>query len=221
MAIVKRIDSSIFPNTSLTIDYGYGNTSYSLVVRGINKRIEQKDGSYLSCIFDLINAIGIPHVSLSDYKDLTDNAHRKIFSLIKLYYPTSFTYEIFRGKQYDYYEGLPSKLTLDVEARWPWSISSYQGYSQTYQVKSVHFSSKVTRQFMCSIESNITDISGKTISLGDNITIDHIHRYMKFIVAAYIHEMKFFGTLEGRIFNGGGIDDIEKIVRDGSLIVDM
>ena len=57
MAIVKRIDSSIFPNTSLTIDYGYGNTSYSLVVRGINKRIEQKDGSYLSCIFDLINYV--------------------------------------------------------------------------------------------------------------------------------------------------------------------
>lgn len=83
MAIVKRIDSSIFPNTLLTIDYGYGNTSYSLVVGGINKRIEQKDGSYISCIFDLINAIGIPHVLLSDYKDLTDNAHRKIFSLIK------------------------------------------------------------------------------------------------------------------------------------------
>ena len=30
MAIVKRIDSSIFPNTSLTIDYGYGTETMTL-----------------------------------------------------------------------------------------------------------------------------------------------------------------------------------------------
>lgn len=215
-----KVDSYIHPNTQL-----YVNTNaierYRLEINGKSqiKYINNQNGQLLPCVIKLINTIGIPQISLYEYNQLKEHNSRYILDLMKCLYPTDFIYEIFNGKQYGYYDGQPSKLKLELVALWPWSLKNYSNRLGTYKIKKIVLSSSVTREFMCSLESYMISTDDKKISFTENITIDNIELYIKFIVATYIFEMIFFETLEGRVFNGGSVDWIDKIIEKGCLKV--
>mgnify|MGYP003293850659 CR=1 FL=1 len=221
----KDVNNKFVPNTYLLRYYDFGDfcktIRYELYVRGVKQDVTNENGYYVSTAIDLINEFSDYELELWDYNNLKSSTKIKtLIELAKCLYPQSIDCKYCEGSWYGENEGKLKRISLKLQARWPWSIKPMTINEKAHSVKEITLTSEWNAQFFNTLESSVKNTEDKIVGVTqepyDWCTWD-IKMLCVLISASYIHELNFFGMLEGRIFDAGS--DIDKFISKGYIKV--
>ncbi len=218
------VNSKFVSNTYLVKYYDtwdYSKERYELYVRGVKQTVSNEDAYYVLTAIDLINEFSDYELTLWDYNQMKSNSNMEtLIGLAKCLYPRHLRCEYCEGIWYGENEGKLKRISLNLQARWPWSVKTMTINRRAHNVKEITLASEWSSQFFNTLESSVKNTEDKVVRVTEEPykwCMWEIKMLCVLVSASYIHELNFFGTLEGRIFNGGS--DIDKFISKGYIKV--
>ncbi|MGM9722849.1 MAG: hypothetical protein ACI30O_01455 [Muribaculaceae bacterium] len=167
---------------------------------------------------NLINAFPSPCLSQQAYRFLCSSKGQKLIKTIECLYVSEFTINRYSGSLYGGYAGEIESISIKFVSRWPWSNKDFNFGKGSEPIKELHLKSRTTSQFRATIESFVITAGGRKLSIDEEgWGMDEIEAICNLISASYIGEILYYGTFEGRVFNGG--DVIRDLATKGYLSI--
>ena len=217
-----KINSPKLAVTELFQERLSNGVPYKSYVRlnGNKEEVKNEDIKFLFNAGYLINAFPRPYLSTHAYRFLCSNQGQKLIKTISCLYINDFTINRYSGSLYGAYNGEVESISVKFASRWPWSNKDFNFGRGSEAIKEIHLKSRTTSQFRATIESFVITLDGRKLSIDEQGGgMDAITAICNLISASYIGEILYYGTFEGRIFNGGAV--IRDLAMKGYLSIEQ
>lgn len=197
---------------------GYVLKSYVRLNGGEQHEENEENIGFLFNAGNLINAFPSPCLSQHAYRFLCSSQGQKLIKTIECLYVSEFAINRYSGGLYGGYAGEIESISIKFVSRWSWSNKDFNFGRGSEPIKELHLKSRTTSQFRATIESFVITAGGRKLSIEEEgWGMDAIEAICNLISASYIGEILYYGTFEGRIFNGGTV--IRDLATNGYLSI--